>query len=1550
MAFSPVKASKEITREYARYLTSIFSLSDPQYQKQFQDSLRAMPFSAGPYLEVTDAFETGETVRELMAKGELPPGFDWLRFHLDRPLYRHQVDALRRIAAGRNAVVSTGTGSGKTESFLLPITKALMEESNRGTLGPGVRAMLIYPMNALANDQVERLRELLADTPELTFGCYTGQTMASYKPALENYRQLNNGKEPLKNELICREQMQDRPPHILITNYAMLEYLMVRPRDNAFFAQNVARLWKYIVLDEAHVYRGATGIEVGMLLRRLKARLRNDGVQYILTSATLGGEDDNEAVAAFAGNLCDSPFRAEDVIRARRVRLARPDKCLTPPEGFYAELAALIDADAEPNAILERVRADYPDAPGEEMEALYSVIHADPFYWQLRTLLTSPRTLQELARETGRDQKALTDFVTVSTRAVRDGGKLFDARYHLFLRAADSVYITLAPSGKLFLEARKTYEENGQSFKVFEAATCNNCHAIFLLGKESEDGTLEQASMVSEEEPRCVYLLSNDFSDSDDEHTLDDAGESVEPFSLCPVCGRLSRRGSKRSCEHREFPAVTVQRVKLAQGRSALTKCPKCENSSASILRSFFVGQEAVTSVVGTSLFEELPSYTVEYEEASAEPDEFGFEESGPEAIRKDVGAKQFIAFSDSRQAAAYYATYLDQTYTAILYKRLVVETLKKREYAQSGKDLGEFVEDLLAQFETHGIGSERSLRKEAWKAALHELMDSNGLTSLYRLGMISFDIPADNMAALPRFGIAREEMRELCGLFVEWMMTEGAIDYPETMNAEERAFFAPNGVEHDYTLSDANPAKFTLSFMPSRIGCSNKRMDYLDRLLRKKGHALPEADLARLMEGLWKRFFIHPKGLMLARDGRWRVRCEQVLVRRAGPRFICKKCRRVTQRDLGHVCPSYRCDGVLEPLDVERAFRDNHYYNLYQQLEIRPLRVVEHTAQLSRETAYEYQNAFKRKEIDILSCSTTFEMGVDVGSLETVFMRNVPPFPANYAQRAGRAGRSLYSAAFALTFCNKRSHDFTFFRDPVRMIRGRIEPPVFDVNNEKIAIRHLFASAFGAFWKKRPELFSDVERFMGEDGETNGVAAFREYLEAQPGALKDYLRRFLPGTLSERFDVEHFGWTDRLLGETGLLVCAERDYHQEIGELREAAERAFFRQARGVDYLNQRIRVFQKENILTYLARSNIFPKYGFPVDTVEMKVTDRNGLLKSGLQLQRDMAMAISEYAPGSQIIANGRLITSRYIQKRPDRSWKMYRYCICDVCQDLNNRSYLPDEDTPQTTCANCGSALNPGKGGVYLIPEFGFEAEGELRRPGLRRPVRTYHGDVSYLGADSAEEETSCTVGRASVFLRTGKQEEMAVLNRSRFYVCDTCGYTLLDEKRFTSSMKRKHPYPSGATCRNELLKNMALGYRFRTDILTMRITEPELTDWRAALSVLYALLEGASRALDVERDDIAGCLKWFQNEVTKQPNYGFVFYDKTPGGAGHVRRMADPALLRKVFEASLAMLEGCTCGGELRDTSCYSCLRNYYNQKYHDLLQRRYAIDFLQQCM
>lgn len=1550
MAFSPVNASKDISQKYTRYLSTIFSLADPEYQRLFEQQLKQTPFAKGPFLEVTDAFEKGPTILELMERGELPPTFDLLGFHNSRPLYRHQADALRKISGGANAVVSTGTGSGKTESFLLPILRDLVAQSVAGQLGAGVRAMLIYPMNALANDQMERLRELLRDYPSITFGSYTGQTEEEYTKALTGYRSLNEGRDPIPNELICRQQMKAAPPHILITNYAMLEYLMVRPDDDVFFQPHHTKNWKYIVLDEAHVYKGSTGIEVSMLLRRLKARLGKKDLQYILTSATLGSEDDNASVADFARNLCASAFRAEDIIRAKRVLLRRPANCQNVSPVFYHTLAAMIMEDASEEQLLRVIRAAYPDCPDDHMEALYEIACADPFYWKVRELLQKPRTIMELLRELDCSEERLTDFVTVVTRAVRNGAKLFDARYHMFLRAAESVFITLQPRKQLFLESRKTYTENDRTYKVFEIASCNHCHALYILGKESAQHILEQTSFAADEEPRAAYLIAKSAYDSDDEHTMEHAGQSVEAYELCPVCGALSRPGGKRFCDH--GPTVTVQKVSLQEGNNTLSKCPACENTSATgVLRQFFVGQEAVTSVVGTALFENLPSYNISYRKPELHEDEWGFDDDPEveEVLREDVGAKQFIAFSDSRQAAAFYATYLDQTYRNIAYKRLIVQTLKHRGYEIHGKNLDAFVEDLTAQFERYGMAQEQSAGKEAWKAALHEAVDNNGVTSLYNLGLIRFDIVGEHIKGNSKFRISRDEMQELCALFADWIMSEGSICYPEFMNRDDKTFFAHNGIEHRYTLSDADEKTYTLSFLPSRSDRNNKRVSYLEKVLKKKGLDIPREHILKLLEGMWQRFFTADKaGLMTAVNGAYMLRSDRILVSRPRKLYICKKCRRITPHNIERVCPAYRCDGELEPFAPAEAFADNHYYHIYQDSQIRPLRVVEHTAQLDKETAYDYQQKFKRKELDILSCSTTFEMGVDVGSLETVFMRNVPPSPANYAQRAGRAGRSMYSAAFALTFCNKSNHDFSFFRDPTRMIKGRIEPPVFNTENSKIAVRHIYATAFSFFWKKYPQMFSTAAEFM----ENGGIELLADYLHEKPEELKQYLIAFLPAGLISRFDVEHYGWVDGLLSDEGALTIAYEDYMEIVDRLREAANQAFASEKTGVDAYNQRLHVFQRERILTYLARKNIFPKYGFPVDTVEMTLLDHTNPRKSGLQLQRDLSSAISEYAPGAQIVANGKLITSRYIRKRPDRSWKMSRYHICSQCGDLNLSFYEENGDAPlRSVCGKCGAQLEHSKAGVYLIPEFGFEADGSsIRKPGLKKPIRTFRSEVSYIGGSEEEAEQVHPMGNAFVHIRCGKSEELAVLNRSRFFVCTSCGYTELDEKRFTPIMLKKHRRSTGTACPNNRLQNFSLAYRFETDVLTLCFTGMEVTEQDQALSLLYGILEGTSKALEVERSDIAGCLQWFWNEESRRGNYGFVLYDKTPGGAGHVRRLADPAILKQVLIATVKLIRNCSCGGTERDTSCYSCLRNYYNQKHHELLQRRYVINFLSEVL
>ena len=207
---------------------------------------------------------------------------------------------------------------------MIPILNHLFRQVERGVLEPGVRALLLYPMNALANDQMKRLRKLLANNPEITFGIYTGETEDEDRAAREKYLRMYE-REPLPNELISRSQMKKTPPHILITNYAMLEYLMLRPDDHVFFQGRYADEWKFVVLDEAHTYTGAKAIEMSMLLARLKTTigLRQGDLTCIMTSATLGrGVEDAAAVAKFAGELFREEFSSSDIINAQRLEPA----------------------------------------------------------------------------------------------------------------------------------------------------------------------------------------------------------------------------------------------------------------------------------------------------------------------------------------------------------------------------------------------------------------------------------------------------------------------------------------------------------------------------------------------------------------------------------------------------------------------------------------------------------------------------------------------------------------------------------------------------------------------------------------------------------------------------------------------------------------------------------------------------------------------------------------------------------------------------------------------------------------------------------------------------------------------------------------------------------------------------------------------------------------------------------------------------------------------------------------------------------------------------
>ena len=486
MSLHPTQTTKHLHDVYVHYLKTIKPFQDDRLRMEFAHALKEENLLLkGPFIEITPPFKPGKSLRELVEEGLLSRQFEKLCHKTglpwERQLYKHQESAIRKMATGRNVIVTTGTGSGKTEAFLIPILNHLLREVESGTLSqPGVRALILYPMNALANDQMERLRVILKQYPAITFGRYIGETKNKEKEAREEFQKLHLG-EPLPNELVSREQMQLTPPHLLLTNYAMLEYLLLRPNDSPLFDGETGRCWHFIALDEAHVYDGAQATEIAMLLRRLQDRVTDGGkkqLQAILTSATLG-EDNAESIAQtvkYANELFNLPFQwvdgdpsRQDIVRGERI----PESDLPDPWGAcqigtYEILAKLADQWRDGVGYSREGIEELPGIPAEILEQaiaaaqadstqatplfLFHVLSGDGNLRALRSLLRDgPALMEDTARKVfpkidpAEAQEVLAHLVSTAilARESTEHASLLPARYHIFLRALEGAFICL---------------------------------------------------------------------------------------------------------------------------------------------------------------------------------------------------------------------------------------------------------------------------------------------------------------------------------------------------------------------------------------------------------------------------------------------------------------------------------------------------------------------------------------------------------------------------------------------------------------------------------------------------------------------------------------------------------------------------------------------------------------------------------------------------------------------------------------------------------------------------------------------------------------------------------------------------------------------------------------------------------------------------------------------------------------------------------------------------------------------------------------------------
>lgn len=1591
--------SERLTSTFRSYLytTNLVSDSEPELRRAVFDALGQRDvFARGPLVSAIPAYAPAESGADLMQRTEAPmlhlglERCDPSQFDLSRPLYRHQVESIEKIQQGRNIVVATGTGSGKTECFLLPILNDALRNP-----GKGVRAIVVYPMNALANDQLDRLRKMLGEIPEVSFGRYTGDTPKDRRgldPAV--VRAIG------PNERFTREEIQSDPPDILLTNFAMLEYLLIRPADSPIFGQN--RL-QYIVLDEAHTYNGAQGIDVGLLMRRLRERFAGNRVQFILTSATIAegkSEQAREDVAKFGSALTGASFDPPDIIFGDTVDhqfsvetpvgLSVVSEAV-PTDEALAEWIASLDDEAALRARLTSSVLPNADqavtAQGKE-RILFELLHDwAPLAAMSRAIRRGAHDIEALSLEAwgSADEPALRAtkwlLILAANAAERaDATALLKCRFHFFFRGLGGASVCLSPScdgrtaesdarwSRLYLEARRRCEEPCGKL-VFPLTTCSQCGMPAITGWKGSGGnrleSLQQAGSTGS--TKLVLTWDSTFAeDSGDESDDEIAGESR--VRLCTSCGTCSEDRLPVCCEKPEL--ISLTRLSVTDDGD-VRQCPRCAASARpmpSVLREFRSGDDATTAVLAEELVRNLP----------------------PDSSTADLPAdgRRLLVFSDSRQRAAFFAPYLKRTTADSVFTHRLLETICRAEVA-----IGEpvslpavterFANDAMrlypfAVFRTfdekrqtigYSIVPARKLKpaqrlelkRQATIVLLqHFCSSSRRRSTLPGLALASSEVGFSEgakealVSALPEiFSPSVEEGFDLVQQLLQMFLLKRALGFGASNVTCRDIGEGPISYAFHSTLSGAVGSRQRVRWNPYSALAQRAAVierSFVATAVAKHLALSPRTDeevVRSLLDRIWE--VLSEEVLSRAGDpGEFHLELDDVLLSTRHTWNVCERCGRLTVFPGRGFCLAPRCDGRLKQLDeaaLARTFANHHYRRRLQSKVAMALEVKEHTAQLTNERGKEYQQDFVAGKINVLSSSTTFEMGVDVGSLKAVFLRNVPPSASNYIQRAGRAGRRRGGAAFAVTFCRQTPHDLFHFYDPAAIVEGRVPVPRINLKNVRLTQRHVNSFLLGAYLRPHAGAKLNVEWFFSPDApEKSPAGRYAEFLRKNARMLCNSLAAILPAecglTPEECIDASGatlFGGEDSVYEEH--VNAPLESFKAQLDDLSAMTAGAsgdeLMRIGRAQNVIGRLADSLRGERLIDFLSAAHWLPSYAFPQDTVRLRVNQPDWTSK--MRLERDREYGIAEYAPGSEVIADGSVFTSRAIVKK-GREFDFRKYRSCPSCRQLRTWNAV---ETPEAVCGCKGPGQDvPVRD--YVIPH-GFQTliTDPVPEPSLFRLTPPSNSEI-FLVAGAAPEDFvphARLAGVSYAYRSDGElfRANLGLKNR-RFRVCSACG------RGFDHGEKLSGPHetPWGTHCRGTV-RRIDLAHQFKTDTLQLRFDgaaprpvylsgdEPSQSFW---LSLQTAFVAAAAEVLTIPRSDIEGT---YRSQTGESLSGELVVYDRVPGGAGYVERIVEelPRVLERTLQRTLSC-ENPLCDPE---ASCYVCLRSYSNQFRWSLLRR-----------
>lgn len=1580
---------RQLIGDYKAYSESFITVQDPHIREYVSDKLNHGTLWPDPLVQLNPRFIKGPNVAEMATRGILHPTCaEVFRFDKDKqipgfhaPLHKHQSDAIEAAHTGDSYVLITGTGSGKSLAYIIPIVDyALRHKSQKG-----IKAVVVYPMNALANSQLGELNKFLGlgfDSPPVTFARYTGQEGDQERNALKA-----------------------NPPDILLTNYVMLEYIMTRPDDAALV--NQMRGMQFLVLDELHTYRGRQGADVSMLVRRVREVAGNPGLQVVGTSATLAGgntfAEQQSQVAAVASRIFGVTVKPERVIGETLTRLT-PEPNEEDPQYRMALSARLLPGQLPP----ADVDAFINDPLSSWIETTFG-LESEPQTGRLRR--AAPKSIEvaaeKLSQITGVDIDRSSEAIRETLLAgYREGeSPLFAFRLHQFISRGDTVYASLDDGEERhFSLSGQLYVPGDRSRSMLPLAFCRECgQEYYVVTKKTKDSRThfeerdlgDQAKDAAGETRGFLYRnLEQPWLHHDDEYVLDNIPDSW----VAESDGRrkLTPTGRKKLPVPIRLNPLGEEDVQGSLYHfipQPFSFCLNCGVTYSYTLRSDFSklsslsagGRSTATTVLALSALQ-----TMRQEQYL------------------DDKARKLLSFTDNRQDASLQAGHTNDFVEVGLLRAAIY-----RAVADAGEEGLEH--DLLPQrvfkalnLPFHLYASDPSVKfgRDEFDRALREVLAYRVYHDLRR----GWRVAAPNLEQSGLLVIDYKYLSDICTADEEWTDTHAALASASSQTRE-----AISRVLLDYLRREL------------AIKVDYLRPDYQEQLRSRSNQYLVEPwaiDETELMvnatiaypctqaslsgEKRYENVYVSEYGgfgQYLRRsntlpDYHNKIKLEETAqiisqllerLRRAALVEVVRETPDMTGRPVkgyqvragsfiwqagAGIMPHH--DPIRVPRPPKHGSATNPFFtDFYKKVGagLVNIRAREHTAQVPSIEREKREEAFREARLPILYCSPTMELGVDISQLNVVNMRNVPPTPANYAQRSGRAGRSG-QPALVFTYCTTGSpHDQYHFRRPHRMVGGAVSTPRLDLGNEELVRSHIHSVWMAETGAKLGISLRDVLDLNDQVNLPIQTSLLQDL--KNPAALertRQRAGRILATIADDLANAPWYdeGWLDRQLNQVverfdracdrwrGLFLSAKEQQRIQNEIVKDPSRPEKDRRIAALlrkeaetqlSLLTSESNVFQGDFYsYRYFASEGFLPGYNFPRLPLSAYIPARTGRRSAEDEfISRPRFLAISEFGPSSIIYHEGsRYVINRVILPVGDRDGETAVPTItaklCPACGYL----HPIDGEHDSENCERCGAKLTRKLHDLFRMQNVEARRRDRISSDEEERFKQGYELITAVRFAEYGRSRQSAEAvdadGDPLWKMTYGDAATIWRINQgwSRRQNKNELGFWL-DAERGYWKANENDPETDVETPLSPRLMRVIPFVEDRKNVLFLEpageVDEPVMASLQSALQkAIQARFQLEDNELSVEALPSA------------RERRMLLFYESSEGGAGVLRQLVeDPGALAEVAAEALRICHfDPDTGADLHHApneredcglACYDCLMSYYNQPDHRQLDR-----------